>query len=628
MNESIFFQAFIYLAAAVIAVPIARRLGLGSALGYLLAGVLIGPYVLGLVGEEGQDVMHFAEFGVVLMLFLVGLELEPRVLWRMRGPVLGMGGMQVGLTAVVIAAIALAFGLAWQTALAIGLTFSLSSTAIVLQTLEEKGWLKTDAGKRGFSVLLFQDVAVIPILAIIPLLALPELAATGAAGAEHGHGAHPERGVWVQTGMVLGVVTGIVLGGRYLTRPLLRWVAQTRSHEVFISTALLIVIGITLAMNYVGLSPALGTFLAGVVLAESEYRHELESDIEPFKGLLLGLFFLAVGASINLMLVAESPLLILALVVMLIIVKFAVLLFIGRLFGLQMADNLMFSVTLAQGGEFAFLLFSYATDSSVLPRELANLLIVVVVLSMMVTPLLIIAYERWIRPRFAGCASKPPEDTEIDEDDNPVIIAGYGRFGQVVSRMLRAGDINSTLLDHDAGQIELTGRFGNKVFYGDASRRELLEAAGAAKAKLLVVAIDNRAKAVDMVHVAKEHFPNLKVLARAYDRPHAYELMKAGADDVTRETFGSALIVGESAYKALGFDAAQAYRVLRSFRRHDEEGLKKLYEVWGDDQRYGIQIRAHLQELGKVLNADKEMADAHFREALRHMRDAEAPDTP
>lgn len=628
MSGSIFFQAFIYLAAAVVAVPIARRLGLGSALGYLLAGILIGPYVLGLVGEEGQDVMHFAEFGVVLMLFLVGLELQPRVLWRMRGPVLGMGGLQVGLTAAVIGAIGLAFRLPWQTALAIGLTLSLSSTAIVLQTLEEKGWLKTDAGKRGFSVLLFQDVAVIPILAILPLLALPELVSTSAGSADHAHGAHADRSVWLQTAMVLGVVTGIVLGGRYLTRPLLRWVAQTRSHEVFISTALLIVIGITLAMNYVGLSPALGTFLAGVVLAESEYRHELESDIEPFKGLLLGLFFLAVGASINLMLVAEMPLLIFALVVMLIVVKLLVLLFLGRLFGMKLADNLMFSVTLAQGGEFAFLLFSYATDSHAISRELSNLLIVVVVLSMMMTPLLIIAYERWIRPRFAGCASAPPEDTEIDDDDNPVIIAGYGRFGQVVSRMLRAGEISSTLLDHDAGQIEFTGRFGNKVFYGDASRRELLEAAGASRARLLVVAIDNRAKAVDMVHVAKEHFPNLKVLARAYDRQHAYELMKAGADDVTRETFGSALIVGEAAYKALGYEAAQAFRILRRFRRHDEEGLKKLYEVWGDDQRYGIQIRAHLEELKKVLESDSESNETDFEEAWEQMREAESRETP
>jgi voltage-gated potassium channel Kch len=407
-----------------------------------------------------------------------------------------------------------------------------------------------------------------------------------------------------------------------LTRPLFHWIARTRAHEVFIATALLLVIGITLAMNYVGLSPALGTFLAGVVLAESEYRHELESNIEPFKGLLLGLFFLAVGASIDFALVAESTLLVVGLLGLLILSKFAILLLLGRLFRLRLADNLMFSVTLAQGGEFAFLLFSYATESRVLERELANLLILVVVLSMMMTPLLIIAYERWLRPLFATSIA-PPDDTPIDEDDNPVIIAGFGRFGQIVSRMLRAGQIRCTLLDHDSGQIELTGRFGNKVFYGDASRRELLEAAGASRAKLLVVAIDQRAKAIEMVRVAKEHFPELKVLARAYDRPHTYQLMEAGADVVTRETFGSALIVGEEAYKALGYDDAQAYRIMRIFKRHDEEGLEKLYELWGDDKRYGMEIRQHLDELKKVLQDDSDTAEDHFREAWKLLRDAE-----
>lgn len=627
MTGSVFLQAFIYLAAAVIAVPVARRLGLGSALGYLLAGVLIGPYALGLVGQEGQDVMHFAEFGVVLMLFLVGLELEPRVLWRMRVSVLGLGGSQVAVTALVVGMIAFAFGLAWQTALAIGLTLSLSSTAIVLQTLEEKGWLKTQAGKRGFSVLLFQDVAVIPILALLPFLALPDLGAAPGADPHGAHGAGEDRPVWLDTALVLGVVTGIVLAGRYLTRPLFHWIARTRAHEVFIATALLLVIGITLAMNFVGLSPALGTFLAGVVLAESEYRHELESDIEPFKGLLLGLFFLAVGASIDFALVAGFPLLVLGLVALLIVAKFGVLMMLGRLFGLRLADNLMFSVTLAQGGEFAFLLFSYATQSRVIQPDLANLMIVVVVLSMMVTPLLIIAYQRWVQPRFVDCVSAPPAD-EIDEDDNPVIIAGFGRFGQVVSRMLRAGQVSCTLLDHDASQIEFTGRFGNKVFYGDASRRELLEAAGAARARLLVVAIDHRDKAVEMVRVAKQHFPGLEVLARAYDRSHAYRLMEAGADAVIRETFGSALLVGEAAYKVLGYDEAHAYGIMRSFKRHDEEGLEKLYELWGDDRRYGIGVRQHLDELKKVLQDDTEMAEAHFREAWKHLRNAEAKNTP
>lgn len=627
MFGDIFLQAFVYLAAAVIAVPVARRLGLGSALGYLLAGVLIGPYVLGLVGQEGQDVMHFAEFGVVLMLFLVGLELEPSVLWRMRVPIIGLGGSQVAVTALTIGIVAFAFGLEWQTALAVGLILSLSSTAIVLQTLTEKGWLKTEAGRRGFSVLLFQDVAVIPILAVLPFLALPALGLDAGDAAPGAQGVHADRPGWLQALLVLGVVAGIVLAGRYLTRPLFHWIAQTHSREVFIATALMLVIGITLAMNFVGLSPALGTFLAGVVLAESEYRHELESNIEPFKGLLLGLFFLAVGASIDFGLLADSLPLILGLLAVLVIAKFAVLLFLGRVFGLRLADNLMFSVALAQGGEFAFLLFSYATESRVMERDLANLLIAVVVLSMMITPLLIIFYERRLRPLFVDCVA-PPADSAIEADDNPVIIAGYGRFGQIVTRLLGAARIPTTLLDHDAGQIEFTGRFGTKVFYGDASREDLLEAAGAGRARLLVIAIDDRDKAVETVRAAKQHFPNLSVLARAYDRSHAYRLMTAGADVVTRETFGSALIAGEEALKLLGYEEALAYRVMRTFRRHDEEGLKKLFAMWGDDQRYGLQIRQHLEDLKQVLQDDSDEAEAHFREAWRLLRDAEGGRSP
>ncbi|MFC1797072.1 monovalent cation:proton antiporter-2 (CPA2) family protein, partial [Pseudomonadota bacterium] len=398
MFSGIFSQAIVYLAAAVLAVPLARRLGLGSALGYLLAGVIIGPFVLGLVGEEGQDVMHFAEFGVVLMLFLVGLELEPAVLWRMRGPILGLGGSQVAITTLVIGTVAFALGQEWQSALAIGLILSLSSTAIVLQTLKEKGWMKTDAGNRGFSVLLFQDIAVIPILAVLPFLTVPGLGQEVAELAAHG--ARPDRLGWLQALLVLGVVVSIIIGGRFLTRPVFRWIAATRSHEVFIATALTLIVGITLLMEFVGLSPALGTFLAGVVLAESEYRHELESNIEPFKGLLLGLFFMAVGASIDFNIVAAQPALTLALVFLLIVIKLIVLLILGRVFRLSLADNLMFAFVLAQGGEFAFLLFSYATQNSVIGYDMANLLIVVVVLSMVATPLIIIAYEHWIRPRF------------------------------------------------------------------------------------------------------------------------------------------------------------------------------------------------------------------------------------
>jgi monovalent cation:proton antiporter-2 (CPA2) family protein len=609
MYTAVFEHAIFYLAAAVLAVPIARRLGLGSALGYLLAGVLIGPYVLGLVGSEGQDVMHFAEFGVVLMLFLIGLELEPAALWRMRVPILGLGGLQVGLTTVVIGGVTWYLGLPWQSALAVGMILALSSTAIVLQTLAEKGWNRTEAGRKTFSVLLFQDVAVIPILSILPFLALPGLEGIG--NDAHGGGAHGMAHLpgWLQATLILLAVAGIVLAGRYLARPVFRYIASTRSHELFIATALLLIVGITLAMTAVGLSPALGTFLAGVVLAESEFRHQLEADIEPFKGLLLGLFFIAVGAGIDLRLVGEQPVTIAGLVIALIVIKLAVLLFVGRVFRLHIADNLMYAFALAQGGEFAFLLVSFALQNAVLQSEVANLLIVVVVLSMIATPLVLILYERVIQPRFSGCANMAEQGDDIDEQENPVIIAGFGRFGQIVTRLLKASGFGTTLLDHDVGQIELVGRFGNKVFYGDASRSELLRAAGAEQARLLVIAIDDREKANKMVLAAKMHFPHLKILARAIDRRHAYELIREGADVIRRETFGSALMLGEEALKMLGFSEARAVRHGQAFQKHDEEGLRKLYEVWGDDQAYGLRVRQNLEDLATVLQADKEAAE-------------------
>lgn len=606
-----------YLAAAVIAVPLAKRLGLGSALGYLLAGVVIGPFVLGLVGVEGQDVMHFAEFGVVLMLFLIGLELNPSLLWRMRVSILGLGGAQVLLTTVVIGLIAVQFGLAWQAATAIGLTLALSSTAMVLQTLDEKGWMKSRAGKGGFSVLLFQDIAIIPILAILPFLAVE----TSGSSAEVSSGSVGLTG-WLAALKVIAVVVGIIVGGHYLTRPLFQWIANTRSREIFVAAALLLVIGATLAMQIVGLSPALGTFLAGVVLADSEYRHELESNIEPFKGLLLGLFFISVGASIDFALVASAPFTVAGLVLLLIVVKFPLLLVLGKLFGLRLADNLMFAFILAQGGEFAFLLFSFATQNSVISRDLANLLIVVVALSMMITPLMIIFYERRVAPRFAETAIAREED-EIDHNNSEVILAGYGRFGQIVSRMLMADGIETTLLDHNANQVELTSRFGYKVFYGDANRIDLLKAAGAENAKLLIISFSDREKTVELVRTVRQHFPHLKVLARAYNRGHAYELMAADADVVIRETFGSALLLGEQALQLLGNSPSRASRITRLFKEHDEAGLQKMYELWGDELAYGMRVRQELKELEKVLQDDSEEAEEHLRPHQTHPERAE-----
>lgn len=603
MADKIFIQAFVYLAAAVISVPIARRFGLGSALGYLLAGLLIGPNILGLVGKEGQDIMHFAEYGVVLMLFLVGLELQPSVLWRMRVPIVGLGGLQVLVTTLLIGVFCVWLGYAWQTSLAVGLILSMSSTAIVLQTLDEKGWMKTHAGQSGFSVLLFQDVAVIPMLAVMPFLAIPafidseKLTELVTAEAQSGR---PE---WLSAVLILGAVAAIVLAGRYLTRPVFHYIAKTGSREIFIAATLLVIVGVTLSMHAVGLSPALGTFLAGVVMAESEYRHELETSIEPFKGLLLGLFFISVGASIDVTLVLSEPLTIAGLVFGLMTLKFAVLYVLGRIFKLPNADSLMFSFTLAQGGEFAFLLVAFALQSYALSIPLANQIILVVVISMVLTPIAILIFERVIQPRLINtCADREPD--EIDTHDNPVIIAGYGRFGQIVSRLLEASGYESTLLDHDAGQIELTGRFGHKVFYGDAANGDLLRAAGAGRARLLVIAIDDKKKVVEMIHIARMHFPNLKILARAYDRTHAYELIHAGADYICRETFGSALAMGEEALKLLGLSEARAQRMGASFDKHDTEGMHKLSEVWGDDHEYGMRIRQNLEDLEVVLRAD------------------------
>ena len=483
--QDLLLGAFVYLAAAVIAAPIATRLGLGSVLGYLVAGMVIGPSVMGLVGREGADVMHFAEFGVVVMLFLVGLELQPSKLWALRRPIIGLGGLQVTVTAAAIAAGAWALGFSWQASVTTGLILAMSSTAIVLQSLNERGLLKTASGQSCFSVLLFQDIAVIPILAFLPLLAVAKP-----------HDAHDATLIgdlpgWAQTLAVLAAVAIIVLAGRFLTRPLFRLVADTGIREVFVGLALVMVVGIALLMQQVGLSAALGTFLAGVVLAESEYRHELEMDLEPFKGLLLAVFFIAVGAGIDFSLLLNQPLLILGLVLGFILIKLAVLFLLARLFAMGGPDASRFSFALAQGGEFAFVLISFAAGLALLDPAQSGLLVAVVALSMAAAPLLMIFDQRVMQPLFEGKAETRASDT-IEETGTKVIIAGHGRFGMTVGRMLQASGIRAVVLDHDAEQIEALRKFGYKVYYGDASRHDLLEAAGAAEAQALVIAIDDK----------------------------------------------------------------------------------------------------------------------------------------
>ncbi len=607
-HEGFFFQAFIYLTAAVLSVPLAKRLGLGSVLGYLIAGAIIGPSVLGLVGDEQTSVLHFAEFGVVLMLFVIGLELQPSLLWKMRGSILGMGGLQVGASTALIAGVSMALGLSWSMALAVGMTLALSSTAIVLQTLNEKGLMKTEAGQSCFSVLLFQDIAVIPMLALMPLLASPELVAPLVDNAGHGSGEHlsftETLAGWQRALLVIGSVSVIVLAGRFLVRPAFSIIAETRLREIFTAAALLIVVGIALLMEFVGLSPALGTFLAGVVLAESEYRHELETDIEPFKGLLLGLFFIAVGASIDFQLLFQKPLLVLSLVAALVVGKFLVLVGVARLFRIQMGQNLLFSFALAQGGEFAFVLFSFALQNQVLTQEITQLSIVVVALSMVITPILMIANELLIQPRFAE-QDHDSREADVINEENPVIVAGFGRFGQIVTRLLQANHISATVLDHDARHIDMLRQFGWKVFYGDAGRVDLLRSAGAEHAKLLIIAIDDKEHALEMVKHARKHFPNLKILARAIDRRHAYELLQLGVDGIQRETFQSSLEMGVSALQILGFRSHQAHRMARTFRHYDEAYLQKLFRIWGDEKNYVQGVKQYLSDVETVLKTDR-----------------------
>ncbi|MDA0748951.1 MAG: monovalent cation:proton antiporter-2 (CPA2) family protein, partial [bacterium] len=596
-----FFQAFVYLLAAVISVPIAKRIGLGSVLGYLLAGIVIGPFVLGLVGEEGQDVMHFAEFGVVMMLFLIGLELRPALLWRLRGPILGMGGLQVVGTTIAIGAIALFMGQPWQVALAVGMTLSLSSTAIVLQSLNEKGLMKTEGGQGSFSVLLFQDIAVIPMLALMPLLAVEVLAVDSGEGAHGSLIAHLPG--WVQALVVIGLIAVIVAAGKLLVRPAFRLIAETRLREVFTAAALMLVIGIALAMGAVGLSPALGTFLAGVVLADSEYRHELESDIEPFKGLLLGLFFIAVGSSIDFNLFGAQPGLIVGLVLGLVVVKMVVLYVLGVVFKLPPSQNFLFTFALAEAGEFGFVLFSFATQNRVMSSELSNMLMLVVALSMLVAPLLMILNEKLVQPRFA-LAGTSREADEIHEE-NPVIIAGFGRFGHIVGRLLKSNGIGTTVLDLDPEQIETLRNFGLKVFYGDATRLDLLHSAGAAEAKLLLLAIDNPERANLLVEEVRREFPHLKILARANSLHHAFELTHMGADKVFRETLDSALSMGVEALQQLGFRAYQAHRAARTFKKHEDHAMAELFALWENRAAYMEQAREHVSELEQLMKSDE-----------------------
>ncbi|MFM2355705.1 MAG: hypothetical protein RLZZ528_1441 [Pseudomonadota bacterium] len=603
MMESFLFQSALYLTAMVVAVPIAARLGLGSVLGYLLAGIVIGP-VLGLAGSETADLQHFAEFGVVMMLFLIGLELEPKALWAMRHKLLGLGGLQIVLTIAVIAAGGLALGQSAGVALTIGAILSLSSTAIVLQTLSEKRLMQTAGGRSAFSVLLMQDIAVIPMLALLPLLARPGARAIAAAAAAHGAaGLLQDLPAWGVTLATLGAVAAVVLAGQFVIRPAYHFINAARLREINTAMALMIVVGIASLMEMVGLSPALGTFLAGVVLANSEFRHEIESDIEPFKGLLLGLFFITVGAGINFALLFGQPLTLIGLTLAVMLAKGAVLWLLGRLFHLRTRNQWLFTLGLAQAGEFGFVLVSFGVAQRILPTAVAEKLMLVIALSMLLTPLFFILHD-FIVKRMAEESEAHPED-EI-EDRQAIIIAGIGRFGQVVNRMVTSSGFRTTVIDNDLKTIQLLRRFGFKGYYGDPTRPDLLKAAGLNEAKVLVAAMDDRAATLRLVDYARRMRPDLHIIARAYDREHVYELYRAGADDIVREMFDSSLRVGRYVLEAVGLSKTEAFELERLFFDMDRASVRSLAEVW----KAGVPIEENAEyvALAKSLNRDLETA--------------------
>ena len=571
--DNLLVQAAVYLGMAVLAVPLASRLGLGSVLGFLAAGLLIGP-VLGLVGRESADLRHFGEYGIAVMLFLVGLEVSPRALWELRHKLLGLGGLQILLTTGAFMGGSMALGHPWPAALVIGMTLSLSSTAIVVQTLSEKDLLDTPGGRSGFSVLLAQDIAIVPMLAVLPLLATSAVPADG-------HSLSLVEGLpaWSATLLTLGAVAAVILTGLFLTRPVFRWIGAARLREIDTALALFIVVSTALLMELVGLSPALGTFLAGVVLASSEVRHELESDLQPFKGLLLGLFFIGIGAGIDADRLLANPMGFLALTLALILGKAVILFGLATLFRLAARDRWIFSLGLAQGGEFGFVLIAYALTVGVAEEWLAQQLLLVIALSMLATPLLFLGIERLLS--LADGAGTPPPDP-IDRT-HPVIIAGGGRFGRTVHRLLRSAGQDAILLDNDMVAVELVRSLGHPVYLGDPTRPEVLDSAGISDATVLVAALDDADATTRLVAAARRRRPDLRIIARAEDRAHAHALSHAGADEVLREVFDSSLRAGRHVLEALGFDPATLEEAERAFAHHDRAAMEELAGLWRPD---------------------------------------------
>ncbi len=596
---SLLAQIAIFLAAAVIAVPIFRYFKLGSVLGYLAAGIVIGPACLGLISKVDAT-QHIAEFGIVLLMFVIGLELQPSRLWVMRKPIFGLGLAQVSVTTMAIGSAAyFAFQQSWQTSLIIGFGLSMSSTALVLQLLAERGQLTSQYGRSAFSILLFQDIAVLPALALLPLLGVAAAKTTGPGG-------------WLAVKFV-AVLATVIIGGRYVLRPMLRIVAATRVAEAFTAAGLLVVIGTALLVSQVGLSLSLGAFLAGVLLADSEFRHELEADIEPFKGLLLGLFFITVGMSANLRLVLEQPLTIIGLTLGFMLVKVALLRAIGRLSGHSTAASRGLAFSLPSGGEFAFVLFGLAATLGIMDSEIADLLVLVVTTSMILSPLLLLLHDTLFKKK--SDAEDRPFDTP-DELYPRVIIAGFGRFGQIIGRILRARKIAFTALEANQTQVDFLRRFGNQVFYGDASRLEMLRAAHAENAQIFVLAIDDVEASVRTVELIEKHFPHLKIFVRARNRQHAFRLMDFNLRYIIRETLVSSLEMSERILETLGLSKAQAVDSVRRFRVHDEATMAKQHAVKDDEKKLLQTSRESAEQLLQLFEADAALPEQPQRRGI------------
>lgn len=600
--DGFLFNAIIYILAAIVCVPIAKKLGMGSVLGYLIAGILVGPYGFGFIKDEtqGQDIMHSTEFGVVMMLFLIGLELEPKNLWKMRALILKVGLTQVLVTSGLIFGFGLALDVDWRISLAAGLSMALSSTAIVLQSLKEKNQLDSPSGKMSFGVLLMQDIAVIPILAILPLLAV---ASPAGSGESHGGFLEHQPG-WIQTLMIFGAIGLVILLGRFGFGPLLNWVSKTKLRELFTASALLIVVGIAFLMELVGLSPALGTFLAGVILANSPYKHALESDLDPFKGLLLGLFFMAVGATINFNLIFSDAGTVFSITLGVMAIKALVLAVIGKVKKLSLSENMGFSIGLAQVSEFSFVTYAFALQLGILATSTSDLLMAITALSMTFTPILSLGMDKLILPILEKRNEKPKREADSIEEKNKVILVGFSHFGSTMGRFLRANGVEATVMDYNPDQVDLLRKMGFKVYFGDATRLDLLHAAGAETAKILISAINSTETNKKLVELCREHFPNLEVMIRAKNRYEAFELMELGVENIYREHLDTSIRMGQEALEKLGFRAYTVQRLAAQFRKYDEDSLKILAQYKNNQSEYISRVRKQIEIQETLLSGE------------------------